>query len=337
MLVLSCQSDAPWLPPGGRADVVVHEPHDPAPGPVGLVRLLVTDPDGRVFCTPRTGDRPGWDLPTAPVPDSNPQTAVDQLTSDVFGQAAATQLIGFVRNTVPAGTRYDWPAPLAHFAVYQVLDHAMPVLDGAWLDDDAAAEHLSGRHWWPLVAVDHDSATALTTELNVAWGLWLDDVDRDRDRITTSATDALVLGMDCSALRELAGLAPDVVWPDVDRLVRQAATELGLPAPTKERALGAELRLLAMRVVAGTAEPRALTAWAWRRIGYEHRSGLEALVRLDDEYGLLDEVLGYWEVANRSAGLAALDDIVRAAAAAVLDGKHDLTRFMPNRSREKST
>ncbi|WP_170176913.1 hypothetical protein [Myceligenerans xiligouense] len=147
MLVLSCQSDAPWLPPGGRADVVVHEPHDPAPGPVGLVRLLVTDPGDRVFCTPRTGDRPGWDLPTAPVPDGDPQTAVD-----------------------------------------------------------------------------HDSATVLTTELNVAWGLWLDDVDRDQDRITRSATDALVLGMDSPALRELAGLTPDVVWPDVDLLVRQAAT-----------------------------------------------------------------------------------------------------------------
>ncbi|MEU4384906.1 hypothetical protein [Promicromonospora sp. NPDC023805] len=238
VLVLSCLPDAPWLPPGGRADVVVHDPEDPAPSPLGLVRLLVTDSDGRIFCRPRTGDRPGWDLPTAPVPEGSPQTAVEQLTTAVFGQVAATELVGCVRNTVPVGTRYDWPAPVAHFAVYRVLDHAVAVLDGIWLDHDDAAEYLGERHWWPLVAVDHGNATALTTELNITWGLWLDDVERDRDRITRSATGALALGMNSPALRELAGLAQEVVWPDVDLLVRQAAAELGLPPPASEAAVG---------------------------------------------------------------------------------------------------
>ncbi|MFD6140781.1 hypothetical protein [Promicromonospora sp. NPDC060271] len=228
MIVLSCLPNAPWLPPGGRADVVIHEPDDPAPRPLGLVRLLVADSDGRIFCRARTGDRPGWDLPTAPVPDGGPQTAVSGLTTAVFGKVTATELVGYVRNTVPAGTRYAWPTPVAHFALYRVHDHAVPVLDGTWLDDDTAAEHLGERHWWPLVAVDHDNATALTTELSTIWGSWLDDVERDRDRITRSATDALVLGMDSPALRELAGLAPDVVSPDVDLLVRQAAAELHL-------------------------------------------------------------------------------------------------------------
>lgn len=229
MLILSCLPGAPWLPPGGRADVVVHEPDDPAPSPVGLVRLLVTDQDGRVFCTARTGDRRGWDLPTALVLDSGPQTAVDQLTTAVFGRLTTTELVGYVRNAVPAGTRYDWPAPIAHFAVYRVLDHAVPVLDGTWLDDEAAVEHLGERHWWPLVAIDHDGATALTTKLNATWRLWLDHVARDRDQITRSATDALALGMNSPALRELAVLAQDAAWPDVDLLVRQAAAELGLP------------------------------------------------------------------------------------------------------------
>lgn len=160
MLVLSCLPDAPWLPPGGRADVVVHDPDDPVPSPLGLVRLLVTDSDGRIFCRARTGDRPGWDLPTAHVPDGGRQTAVEKLTTAVFGQVAATELVGYVRNTVPAGTRYEWPAPVAHFAVYRVLDHAVPVLDGTWLDDDAAAEHLGERHWWPLIAVGHDKGSS---------------------------------------------------------------------------------------------------------------------------------------------------------------------------------
>lgn len=239
MLVLSCLPNAPWLPPGGRADVVIHGSDDPAPSPLGLVRLLIADSDGRVFCKARTGNRLGWDLPTAPVPDGGPQIAVEELTTAVFGQVVATELVGYVRNTVPAGTRYDWPAPVAHFALYRALDHAMPVLDGTWLDDDTAAEHLGERHWWPLIAVDHDNAAALTVELTAAWGSWLDDVERDRDRITRSATDALVLGMDSPALRELAGLAPDVVSPDVDLLVRQAAAELGLPTPPKEAAVGA--------------------------------------------------------------------------------------------------
>lgn len=235
MIVLSCLPNAPWLPPGGRADVVIHGSDDPVPSPLGLVRLLIADSDGRVFCRARTGDRPGWDLPTAPVLDAGPQTAVDELATAVFGQVTATELVGYVRNTVPAGTRYDWPTPVAHFALYRVLDHAVPVLDGTWLDDDTAAEHLGERHWWPLIAVDHDKAAALTVELTATWGSWLDDVERDRDRITRSATDALALGIDSPALRELAGLAPDVVSPDVDLLVRQAAAELGLPTPTRNQ------------------------------------------------------------------------------------------------------
>jgi hypothetical protein len=243
VIVLSCLPNAPWLPPGGRADVVIHGSDDPVPSPLGLVRLLIADSDGRVFCRARTGDRPGWDLPTAPVLDGDPRAAVRELTTAVVGKAMATELVGYVRNTVPAGTRYDWPAPVAHFALYWLLDHAVPVVDGTWLDDDTAAEHLGERHWWPLIAVDHDKAMALTVELTATWGSWLDDVERDRDRITRSATDALALGIDSPALRELAGIAPDVVSPDVDLLVRQAAAELGLPTQTKEVPAGPNVHL----------------------------------------------------------------------------------------------
>ncbi|WP_435735986.1 hypothetical protein V5D56_14400 [Cellulosimicrobium sp. PMB13] len=256
MLTLCSWPGAPWLPPGGRADVVLLDEDVAMPEPTALVRLLIRDDAGRVFCVPRTGGRPGWDLPTRTVGDEGPGEALDGLVRTVLGRPHETTPLGFVRNTVPAGTTYAWPAPVAHFAVHRVLGSARPRVDGTWFDAAAAREHLGERHWWPLVAVERDAVRAMTHELMVAWGLWLHDIDRDRDRLTGSATEALVLGMDSPSLRELAGLHRDEQWPEFDALIGTAVSELGLPALTRELALRAELVGQARRVVAGPVERR---------------------------------------------------------------------------------
>jgi hypothetical protein len=114
--------DAPWLPPGGRAEVIrLTTP----PWPMAVVRLLLRDSD-RVFCAPRQGTG-RLDLPM-----------LEAASDDV------------VRNVVEApADGYDWPAPVAHFGVW--ASDATPTTDGTWvrLDDD---EHrLRDRHWYPLV------------------------------------------------------------------------------------------------------------------------------------------------------------------------------------------
>ena len=165
MLVVSSVPDPPWLPEGGRADVVLAAPGDEPPTPVGLVRLLVTGPHGRVFTVPRTGGRPGLDLPTAAVPvAASVRGVLAGLVSDVLGRTAPTVQLGFVRNTVPPGTVYEWPSPVAHFCVYRTVDPQSPVVDGTWLDRDTAAVHLAERHWWPLLAVEAGGGPRATVE-----------------------------------------------------------------------------------------------------------------------------------------------------------------------------
>ena len=155
--LLTSLEGASWLPSGGRAEVVLAAPGDPAPAPVGLVRLLVDDDDGRLLCVPRTGGRPGVDLPTTAVTDGDTAAALDRLTHAVLGQACETTLVGFVRNTVPEGVVYEWPSPVAHFTVHRPASSGVPpVVAGVWLHPVADADQLSERHWWPLVAVDPD-------------------------------------------------------------------------------------------------------------------------------------------------------------------------------------
>ncbi|MFJ3405334.1 hypothetical protein [Promicromonospora sp. NPDC090134] len=333
--LLTSLEGASWLPPGGRAEAVLAAPNAPVPTPVGLVRLLVDDESGRLFCVPRTGGRPGVDLPTTAVTDGDTAAALDRLTRAVFGQACETTLVGFIRNTVPEGVVYEWPSPVAHFTVHRPASSGvLPAVDGVWLHPVWDVDQLSERHWWPLVAVDHDAAAAMSDDLLIAWGLWLDGVDRDRDRIVSSATDALVLGLDSPGLRELAGLDHAVDWGDVDSLILQAAVELHLPRPTNELALRAELERHARQILRGQETPGALTVWAYRRVGHEGPRELLALVRLDDEYAMLEEVPGYWEIPDRSEQVRALDEVVRSAAAAIVAGETDLSRFMPGRWRD---
>jgi hypothetical protein len=150
--------DAAWLPPGGRADVVLA--HDGnVPSPTCLVRLLVTR--DRQVLTQRRRDGRGRDIPTRHVGDGDPQDVLLRLMLDVLGGAHPTSLLGYVRNVVPdASEDYPWPCPEAHFVVWHCslpADSATAALTAAgsgttWLTPAEATTQLGERHWWPLAA-----------------------------------------------------------------------------------------------------------------------------------------------------------------------------------------
>ncbi|WP_125775815.1 hypothetical protein [Antribacter gilvus] len=209
----------------------------------------------------------------------------------------------------------------------------MPVVDGIWLGGDEAAGALGERHWWPLVTVDPVVSGAAGDELVAAGGYRLDRDPPDRDRVVRAAADALVAGLDSPALRALAGLYSDADPVEIDDVVREVAAELDLPEPGREAAVWTEAGIVSRAVIEGRQEPWTLTAWAHQRIGHDGGPGLLALVRLDDEYAMIEEVPGYYEVPDRQERLRALDDVVRAAATVIVAGETDLTRFVPVRWR----
>ena len=145
--VIASTVDAPWLPPGGVADVVLG---GPVLRPTGLVRLLLTDGD-RVFCTPRDGSgKP--DLPTARVGagDHDGAIAIAELARHVVGGPVTLGYVGAVRNTVTEPTpEYEWPTPVAAFAVWTTV--APPTVPGEWLDGGTGSV-LAERHWFTLLA-----------------------------------------------------------------------------------------------------------------------------------------------------------------------------------------
>lgn len=143
--VIASTVDAPWLPPGGVADVVLG---GPVLRPTGLVRLLLTDGD-RVFCTRRDGSGK-VDLPTARVGagDHDGAVALAELVRQVLGGPVPLRYVGAVRNTVRVPTpEYEWPTPVAVFAVWTT--DAVPVVPGEWLAGGAGSV-LAERHWYPL-------------------------------------------------------------------------------------------------------------------------------------------------------------------------------------------
>ncbi|ROR80084.1 hypothetical protein SAMN06295974_1980 [Plantibacter flavus] len=139
--------DAPWLPPGGRAEVIRRTT---PPRPMAVVRLLLRDAD-RVFCVTRQGTG-RLDLPMleAASDDADGTATARELAQRITGEHTGMHFIGAVRNVVEApADGYDWPAPVAHFGVWASV--ATPMAHGAWvrLDDD---EHqLRDRHWYPLM------------------------------------------------------------------------------------------------------------------------------------------------------------------------------------------
>jgi hypothetical protein len=145
------QDVPPWLPTGSRVQWVAGAA---PPSPMGLVRLLIRDGD-RVFCVPRehTGT---LDLPTRRVGETDPAglETILALGIEVTGSAESPRWVGAVRNIVPAPRGdYEWPAPIAHFGVWQA--ESMPRIDGQWLDAGEEASPLKERHWFPLLALDH--------------------------------------------------------------------------------------------------------------------------------------------------------------------------------------
>jgi hypothetical protein len=147
--VLSSRPDAPWLPRGGCADVVLAH-SDVPPDPVCLARLLVLR-EGQVLTWPRADGR-GPDIPTRAVDDRGVRACVDALVRDVVGPTRPTRLLGYVRNVVRAPVdAYPWPAPQAHFAVWLCELSPGVRAHGVWLDLDDAEPVLGDRHWWPLV------------------------------------------------------------------------------------------------------------------------------------------------------------------------------------------
>lgn len=144
--------DAPWLPPGGCAQVWVGSDCD-VPEPAVIVRLLLTRSRmGRTefFCiqTPR-----GLDLPTRVVGSVPPLIALEQLVDETVGASAASVgCVGFVRNVVAQATEdYTFPVPLAHVPVFEARGAVTPRVPGTWLGVDEATALVDQRHWWPIV------------------------------------------------------------------------------------------------------------------------------------------------------------------------------------------
>ena len=154
--VLTSRPDAPWLPPGGRADVVLAATDTPVPDPVCIVRLLTmyADEAGPRLHVVSRSDGGGPDLPTRLVADGSPEECLAALAADTWGQDLPVQLLGYVRNVVtPPVDDYAWPVPHAHFAVWHasLADLSSPT-SGEWLAEEQARDALAERHWWPLAA-----------------------------------------------------------------------------------------------------------------------------------------------------------------------------------------
>jgi hypothetical protein len=155
--LLGTTVDAPWLPPGGDAEVWVGD-LDSLPEPSIIVRLLLTrhpgDGPARFFCVPGAK---GLDLPTRflePGPErSDPAIGVGRLVAQVLGvREVGTHCVGFVRNVVrQPDTGYPHPVPWAHVPVIAVDGGPEPVVSGEWVDVESARDTLGGRHWWPIV------------------------------------------------------------------------------------------------------------------------------------------------------------------------------------------
>lgn len=147
-VVVRTTPDAPWLPPGSRAEVVRSSV---APSPACLVRLLLRRGD-EVFCVPRE-QTAALDLPTRVVdpPDLDGRVAAARLALDVLGRAVPLVPVGFVRNVVVADAPgYGWPVPVAHFVVWEAA--GAPVVDGEWVEASSARSLLAERHWFPLLS-----------------------------------------------------------------------------------------------------------------------------------------------------------------------------------------
>lgn len=148
MTVIRSIPDAPWLPVGGLAEVVLA---NVAPRPASVVRMLILRGDA-VFCLPRA-DSGRLDLPMRVVPDTDSDglTTALQLARDLCGAAVTVHCVGYVRNCVgPVEDAYPWPTPQAHFTVWR--SDGQVTQKGIWVPAFTEESPLSDRHWFPLLS-----------------------------------------------------------------------------------------------------------------------------------------------------------------------------------------
>jgi hypothetical protein len=104
--------------------------------------------------------------------------------------------------------------------------------------------------------------------------------------IVQVAADALAVGVDSPALRELAGLSADETYWTLRPLVEATLDELGIHYPERgsDEIQIAAARVMCARLLAGGLSARDFATWAHRTIGHEGASRLQPLVELDDAY-----------------------------------------------------
>lgn len=149
--VLASHPDAPWLPAGGSAHVVLAAAESPIPAPICMVRLLATR--GRDILTVTRDDGRGVDIPSVRVGSSQVQERLEALMLDCLGALQPVALVGYVRNVVTEPTEdYPWPVPDAYFAVWHSEVGEVRLDRGQWTAALSAESGLEARHWWPLAA-----------------------------------------------------------------------------------------------------------------------------------------------------------------------------------------
>lgn len=143
--IISTTLNAPWLPPGGRAEVIRLAA---APRPMCIVRLLLRRGDA-VFCVPRP-ETGALDLPMRRVGADDPAglATIAALAEEITGSERRLTFAGAVRNSVESSQGdYPWPTPHAYFGVWTSVSD--PSVDGAWIALGEESQ-LRDRHWYAL-------------------------------------------------------------------------------------------------------------------------------------------------------------------------------------------
>lgn len=103
------------------------------------------------------------------------------------------------------------------------------------------------------------------------------------------AVNALVVGLDGPALRELAGMSRSTPSEHVRDLLPGALAEAGVqPHLSVDEANLINLRTLAIHALLGWIPVRSLTSWAHATIGHQGIDVAQSIVMLDDELDLTE-------------------------------------------------